>query len=57
LTTKNPGDTLKLLIVKNNNRQQITVALAKKYQKPFSISFSPNQSALQKEIYQGWLNK
>jgi predicted metalloprotease with PDZ domain len=57
LTTKNPGDTLKLLIIKNNNRQQITVALAKKSQKPFTISFLPNQSALQKEIYQGWLNK
>jgi hypothetical protein len=39
LTTKNPGDTIKLLIVKNNNRQQITVALAKNCGSLFPLVF------------------
>lgn len=56
LATKKPGDTIKLLVVKNNNRQEIEIALATKFEKPFTITALQNQTALQKEIYQRWLN-
>jgi predicted metalloprotease with PDZ domain len=57
LTTKKTGDSILLVIEKNNTRQQISVTLATKFEKPFTIAPLQNQTALQKEIYQGWLNK
>lgn len=55
IKTKNNGDTIKLLIEKGNNEQELTIRLGTKREKSFSITPIANPDALQSAIYISWM--
>jgi predicted metalloprotease with PDZ domain len=55
IKTKKIGDTIKLLIAKGNNEQELTVKLGTKREKIFSITPVPNPDVLQSAIYTSWM--
>ena len=55
IKTKKIGDTIKLLIAKGNNEQELGVKLGVKREKTFSITPLANPDALQSAIYTSWM--
>ena len=55
IKTKKIGDTIKLLIAKGNNEQELTVKLGVKREKTFSIIPLANPDPLQSAIYTSWM--
>jgi len=52
---KKPGDTVKLLLQKGKDKQEITVMLGRKWEKSFRITPMPQPDVLQAAIYKSWM--
>jgi predicted metalloprotease with PDZ domain len=57
LKAKHTGDTIKLLIAKADNKQELSIELGTKREKSFTITNLTNPDALQSGIYKNWMKE
>jgi len=57
MQAKNVGDTITLLLLKENNQQKITITLGQKFEKSSTITSMEKPDALQAAIYRSWMGE